>query len=191
MFHVKQWTQTQLNQLLQQVVDEAKALGIPVSSHISPSLIINNRTKSRFGGCKKVKGFVHYTYQIEISKVLLDAEAGIIKEIIAHEVLHTCHGCMNHGATWKKYCLIMEDSLGYRLERTSSYEKLGIEDRRNPKRYRFVVECKQCGQKIYRQRKSQLTDATNQYRCRCGGKLVCFSLSEPEADLRTVAKREY
>ena len=180
MFHVKQWTQTQLNQLLQQVINEAKALEIPVSRHISPSLFINNRTKSRFGGCKKVKGFVHYTYQIEISKVLLDGEAATIKEILAHEVLHTCPGCMNHGPAWKKHCMTMEAGLGYRLERTSSYEKLGIEDRRKPKSYRYVVECRQCGQKIYRQRKSPLTDATSRYRCRCGGKLVCFALAEAE-----------
>jgi predicted SprT family Zn-dependent metalloprotease len=180
MFHVKQWTQSQLNQLLQQVINEAKALGIPVSRHISPSLFINNRTKSRFGGCKKVKGFVHHTYQIEISKVLLEAEADSIREIIAHEVLHTCPGCMNHGTAWKNYCKMMEGSLGYRLERTSSYDKLGIEDQRHPKRYRYVVECNQCGQKIYRQRKSPLTDKTNRYRCRCGGKLVCFALAETE-----------
>lgn len=182
MFHVKQWTQTQLNELLQQVINEAKALGIPVSRHISPSLFINNRTKSRFGGCKKVKGFVHYSYQIEISKVLLRAEAGTIKEIIAHEVLHTCPGCMNHGLAWKKHCNVMEHSLGYRLERTSSYDKLGLEDQRSPKRYRFVVECDRCGQKMYRQRKSPLTEATNRYRCRCGGKLVCFAFSEAESN---------
>lgn len=180
MFHVKPWTENQLNQLLQQVIDEASALGIPVSRHISPSLHVNKRTKARFGGCKKVKGFVHCTYQIEISKVLLEAEASVIKEILAHEILHSCPSSMNHGITWKKYCQKMEAAYGYRLERTSSYEKLGIKDPRGVKNYRYMIECNRCGQRIFRQRKSPLSEATNKYRCRCGGKLVCVSLMGEE-----------
>jgi len=173
---VKLWTENQLNQLLQQVIEEALALGIPVSSHISPSLHINKRTKARFGGCKKVKGFIHCTYQIEISKVLLNGEAQVIKEILAHEILHSCPSSMNHGIAWKNYCKKMEKAYGYRLERTSSYDKLGIEDPRGVKNYRYMIECSRCGQKIYRQRKSPLSEETNKYRCRCGGKLVCVSL---------------
>lgn len=176
---MKQWTQSQLNQLLQQVINEALALGIPVSRQISPSLQVNQRTKARFGGCKKVKGFLHSTYQIEISKVLLHAETGMMKEILAHEVLHSCPGCMNHGPTWKNHCKKMEDAYGYRLERTSTYEKLGIEDQRESKTYRYVVECTRCGQRIYRQRKSALTDEPGRYRCRCGGPLVCSTLAQP------------
>jgi predicted SprT family Zn-dependent metalloprotease len=180
MFHVKPWTQNQLNQLLQLVIDEARALGIPVSRQISPSLHINNRTKARFGGCKKVKGILHCTYQIEISKVLLEAETISIKQILAHEVLHSCPSSMNHGTAWKNNCQKMEKAYGYKLERTSTYKKLGIEDPRGLKNYRYIIECNQCGQKIYRQRKSPLTDTTHKYRCRCGGKLVCISLAERE-----------
>lgn len=182
MFHVKPWTENQLNQLLQQVIDEAMALGIPVSRQISPSLHINNRTKARFGGCKKAKGFLHSTYQIEISKVLLDAEEKVVKEILSHEVLHTCHGCMNHGERWKIYCKSMEQAYGYRLKRTSTYEVLGIEDQRKAKVYQYVIECSHCGQRIYRQRKSPLTDSPNRYRCRCGGSLICTTLAEHYSD---------
>ena len=176
MFHVKPWTESQLNQLLRLVIEEASALGIPVSRHISPSLHINNRTKARFGGCKKVKGFVHCTYQIEISHVLLAAEASAIKEILAHEVLHSCPSSINHGVTWKRYCKKIEQAYGYRLSRTSTYQALGIEDPRGGKKYQYVIECNRCGQKIYRQSKSPLTTATTKYRCRCGGKLTCVSL---------------
>lgn len=177
---MKPWTENQLNQLLQQVIEEATALGIPVSRYISPSLHINNRTKARFGGCKKVKGFIHCTYQIEISNVLLEAEAVVIKGILAHEVLHSCPSSMNHGITWKNHCEKMEKAYGYTLKRTSSYQSLGIEDPRGEKNFRYLIECKHCGQKIYRQRKSRLTMATGKYRCRCGGKLTCVSLSGGE-----------
>lgn len=177
---MKPWTEKQLNELLQQVWEEARALNIPVSKHISPSLQINNRTKTRFGGCKKVKGFVHDTYQIEISRVLLSAEAHVVKEILAHEILHTCPGCMNHGSTWKMHCRKLEAVHGYRLERTTSYAKLGITDQRKPRPKRYLIQCNQCGQQIFRQKKSPLTESTAMYRCRCGGKLACFSLKEGE-----------
>ena len=167
-----------MNQMLLDVIREASALGIPVSKHISPSLEINKRTKARFGGCRKVKGFVSSTYQIEISKVLLEAEETAIKEILAHEVLHSCPSSMNHGATWKSHCRKMEMAYGYRLSRTSTYDKVGIDDPRGEKRYRYLVECRDCGQQIFRQRKSRLTDKTNRYRCKCGGKLVCSQLLE-------------
>jgi predicted SprT family Zn-dependent metalloprotease len=176
MFHVKPWTGNELNQLLQQVIEEAIALGIPVSRHISPSLFVNSRTKARFGGCKKVKGFLHDTYQIEISKVLVGAESKAIKEIITHEVLHTCPSCMNHGGAWKSYCRQMEKAYGYQLGRTSTYDALGVEDTRKQKSYQYVIECSSCGQQIYRQRKSSLTMSTGKYRCRCGGKLTCKTL---------------
>lgn len=177
---MKPWTETQLNQLLRQVIDEATAIKIPVSRHISPTLHINSRTKARFGGCKKVKGFVHCTYQIEISKMLMEAEVTAVKEILAHEILHSCPASMNHGATWKRHCQEMEKAYGYKLQRTSTYQSLGIEDPRKERNYQYVIECNRCGQRILRQRRSPLTDETNKYRCRCGGKLVCSSLARGE-----------
>ena len=37
--------------LLQIVIDEARALGIPVSGGILPQVVINTRAKTRFGRC--------------------------------------------------------------------------------------------------------------------------------------------
>lgn len=179
---MKPWTQTQLNQLLQQVIDEAKAMKIPISSNISPTVTVNKRTKSRFGSCKKVKGMLRHTYHIEISSVLLEGEERTIKEIMAHEILHTCPSGMNHGSTWKNHCRKMESGYGYRLNRTSTYQTLGIDDPRKEKQFRYKVVCISCGQQILRQRKSALTTETQKYRCRCGGKLVCVPLTKPEGN---------
>lgn len=177
---MKPWTENQLNQLLQQVIEEAKAIKIPISGNISPMVAVNKRTKSRFGSCKKTKGMVHSTYHIEISDVLLEGGAQTIKEIMAHEILHTCPSGMNHGPAWKAHCRKMEAKYGYQLNRTSSYAVLGIEDPRKEKQYRYMVECTRCGQQILRQRKSALTTQTSKYRCRCGGNLKCIPLTPPE-----------
>lgn len=46
-------------------------------------------------------------------------------QVLAHEILHTCRGCANHGLRWKDYAQRMNELYGYGVERTDSFEKLG------------------------------------------------------------------
>ena len=72
-----------LDILLQEVIQEARALKIPVSSTIEKNVIVNGRPKKRFGCCRKSRN----GFEIEVSRFLLD-EAGcsekIIKGVLAH-----------------------------------------------------------------------------------------------------------
>ena len=43
--------------------------------------------------------------------------------------------------------------------------------RNNKNNYYALIKCEKCGQTIYRQKKSKLITHTNNYRCKCGGKL--------------------
>ena len=165
--------QQELNNLLQNVIAECKAIKLPVSKHIEPEVLINRRAKKRFGACKKYrKSFV-----IELSEMMLNADPVYIKNILAHEVLHTCPGCQNHGKKWKYLAQLMNNTYGYKITTTTSYEKMGLE---NPNEiggasekniYKYIIKCEKCGQTIYRQKKSKLITHTNNYRCKCGGKL--------------------
>ena len=76
--------------LLQKVIAQAKALNIPVSEHINPSVRINKRATGRFGACFANKR--NGTFLIEISDVLLTAHPKACCQTLAHEVLHTCYG---------------------------------------------------------------------------------------------------
>ena len=91
-----------LDILLQEVIQEARALKIPVPSTIEKNVIVNGRPKKRFGCCRKSRN----GFEIEVSRFLLD-EAGcsekIVKGVLAHEVLHTCRDCYEHGMLWKSY----------------------------------------------------------------------------------------
>ena len=89
-------------------------------------------------------------------------------QTLAHEVLHTCPGCRNHGALWKEYAARMNGAYGYAISRTGTREALGVADVR-PVRYRLV--CERCGQEFCRSRRSPLVDHPERYRCRCGGVL--------------------
>lgn len=162
--------QQELNTLLQDVLSQCKAIKLPVSKYIEPEVLINRRAKSRFGSCRKTaKGF-----SIEISEMMLDADPFYIKNILAHEIIHTCRGCQNHGKKWKMYTEAMNEAYGYKITTTSSYEKMGLDRPQQKKEYKYMIQCQSCGKKIYRQRKSKLITHTDYYRCKCGGFLKCY-----------------
>ena len=56
--------------LLARAVEQARALGIPVSARISPRVAVNRRAVTRFGCCIRRGG----EYVIELSERLLEAE---------------------------------------------------------------------------------------------------------------------
>ena len=133
--------------LLQKVIAQAKALNIPVSEHINPSVRINKRATGRFGACFANKR--NGTFLI---------------------VLHTCYGCQNHKKRWHRYADMMNQAYGYTITRTESPERLGVEGKNV---VRYVVECTQCGAEIPRARRSRLVEHPEDYRCaKCGGQLA-------------------
>ncbi len=168
--------QQEINKMLQDVISECKAIKLPVSNNIEPEVLINKRAKKRFGSCRKTaNGFV-----IELSEFMLAADRFYMKNTLAHEVLHTCRNCQNHGKNWKTYAAAMNEKYGYQITTTSSYEKMGLDKPQQQKKYKYMIQCQSCGQKIYRQRKSKLIMYTRHYRCKCGGKLRCFVNNEYE-----------
>ena len=153
------------DELLQSVLQEARAAGIPVSSHIAPHVERNTRAKKRYGRCiKKRDG-----YQIELSAYLEQADSAFVRTVLAHEVMHTCPGCMNHGASWKRYAAKMRDRYGYEITRTSGYPLL---PEKEPPAARYMLQCTACGTKFPRQKLSRLVQEPSRYRCRCGGRLI-------------------
>ena len=158
-------TQAYIDGLLALAAAQARAVKIPVSHEIDPCVRLNRRARTRFGCCVRKNGI----YTIELSARL--AEQGredAILQVLAHEVLHTCYGCSNHGARWKGYAARMNAAYGYDITRTDTCEKLGVPD---TKKVRYVLVCTKCGARITRSRRSRLVDHPECYRCRCGGKL--------------------
>ena len=166
-------TQTELDSLLAAVLDEAKRAGVPVSDHICPSVTVNRRAKSRFGCCRRTTdGFL-----IEIASFLLEADEKAIRQTLAHEILHTCPGCSNHGHAWRLWAALMNRLYGYQIRRADSPEHLGITVDRPIK---FLVICKKCGLTIPRMKRSPLVQHPERYRCRCGGS---FFVEDAETEI--------
>ena len=168
-------SEERLKELFIQVVIEIRNLGIPISSRIRGP-VINSRARARFGCCKaEKKTDMPTVYTIEISRKTLAAPENKIREIIAHELLHTCRGCMNHGRKWKDYTSLLRQALGYDITRTTTAESLGLEEmpvHRSSGTYKYRLVCQGCGAEILRQKRCKVVENPGKYRCgKCGGLL--------------------
>ncbi len=153
------------NALLVEVIKEARSLKIPVSRLINPNVFVNSRIKRRFGSCKGNA----FGYTIEISSKVAQASEHAIKEILAHEILHTCFGCKNHGERWKSYAQKMNQAFSYSISRTKSPAELGVEDNVV---VRYTLRCQKCGNEFNRIKKSNFVNHPERYHCSCGGKIT-------------------
>ncbi len=155
------------DKLLQLVKEQAIAAGIPVSENTDPHVKINTRAKTRFGQCIKRNG----RYTIELSSILLTAPELSCRQTIAHELIHTCPDCGDHGAVFKKYADILNRRYGYSISRTNTAQEMGVTVEKRERPINYILECQKCGQRITRSKFSSAIAHPERYRCRCGGTL--------------------
>ncbi len=87
---------------------------------------INTRARKRFGQCKVMrKG----CFSINIAAMMFQAEDRYVEEVILHELLHSCQGCMNHGKQWRVYAEQVNQAYGTNISRTSTREQYGLSNK--------------------------------------------------------------
>lgn len=155
-----------IDAMLRYILDTAANYDIPVSKKIAPQVMINRRATGRFGACKRIAD----GFEIEISHRLINASDSACISVLAHEVLHTCHGCMNHGKRWRQYAECLSRAFDVNIKCSVSCAELGIEDI-SPDQYKYRVICSACGKAVCRRRASRLVTYPENYRCTCGGRL--------------------
>lgn len=146
------------NECLSDIID----CGIKVGRVVS--VTINTRAKRRWGQCVKLS---NGTYTINISSRLLNEDVDIwaAKNTMAHEILHTVDGCMNHGPEWKRVANIVNSKYpNYNIKRTTSSEEKGISKSES---YKFSLTCKDCGKKYYYMKKCKAVQNYRIYTCGC------------------------
>ena len=159
--------QNNFDRLLLEVAAEAVRAGVPISDRIRRTVRINTRAKKRFGMCICENGF----YTIELSSMLLRAPERSCRQTLAHELIHTCKGCDNHGELFRRYAEVMNRTYGYSISRTNSPEEMGIERAETEKTVHYILQCEACGAQIKRARLTSVVAHPSRYRCACGGKL--------------------
>jgi len=152
-----------INKKLSDISTKIKNLNIPLSDKIKPVVQINYRAKARLGCCIYKNG----EYTIEISEFIMSDE-NLLEQTLAHELLHTCYGCRNHGDRWKSYAKRVSEMLGHKIERTV---KLDRAERLRSDEIKYMLICNCCNAEIKRSRMSNVVKYPNRYRCKCGGTL--------------------
>lgn len=166
---MKDTYEIRLEKLMLEAINELKQIGIEPAESIK-GIKVNSRAKRRLGCCKKVLDQGKIQYEIEIAKMMEVMTDRQIKEVIHHELLHTCKGCMNHGQKWKSLAAKVNKNYGYHIETTAKI--LGNEEQKE-KRFKYEIRCTKCGNTGYRMKKSKVVSQPENYRCsKCGGKLA-------------------
>lgn len=127
---------------------------------------VGTSRKNLWGLCETVAPGV---FDISISETLLqdDVDDQAVKNTIAHELLHTVDGCMNHGRYWHKLAgLVNQRCPGYNVKGRTSAEDKGIQIQ-----YKYLLRCTGCGATAGRHKKSRFVEHFDRYICsKCGGK---------------------
>ena len=128
--------------------------------------LVGTTGKNMWGQCKAVENGM---FDIRISAVLLqdDVDDQAVKNTIAHELLHTVEGCMNHGQNFHRLArLVNARCPGYNIKSRTAAEDKGIQ-----MQYKYILRCTGCGAALGRHRRSHFVDHPEHYRCsKCGGK---------------------
>ncbi|MGC2873505.1 SprT-like domain-containing protein [Ihubacter sp. mB4P-1] len=164
-----------LEKILRQCIIELREIGIYPSNDIL-SISENKRAKKRLGCCKLTEIGGEKGYQLEISSMLQGYGDRIIKDVVFHELLHTCPGCMNHGKKWKRLADSVNQAYGCSIKTHADYKELSLEQEIQP-RYKYEIICKKCGKRFYRMRKGKVVVHPENYRCsKCKGDLIVHEL---------------
>lgn len=165
--------ENQVKEVFEKVRSELESLEIPISTHID-SIRVNPRPKKRLGVCRaeKRQGKA-ISYTIELSEILLKCDEQAICTVIAHELLHTCPGCLNHGKKWKSYGRKVQEHTGYVITTTANYRDLGLPEQDREEKSKYIIECPVCGYVYSRKRMCPLLKNPERYKCgKCGANLA-------------------
>lgn len=131
------------NTMVNEVYISLRRRGVPIKNC---PVTISHRLKRAFGKTRCKIRYGKRSYSIQIASYLVEngSEHGI-KSTIAHEYIHTCNGCMNHGALWKRYGNMVSDL--YDISRCTTYESKGISENAMQyirEQYKYIVKCTTC-----------------------------------------------
>lgn len=146
------------------VKSKLESINIPVASNCK--FIVNSRAKRRWGRCIQNED----DFTIQVSSTLLDERnpKSALHSTIAHELLHTCPDCMNHGNLWQEYADKVTRILGITVKTKMSSAEKNVAYQELPK---YLLKCKKCGHVFGRHRMCDSVKWPMFFHCNCGGEL--------------------
>lgn len=113
---------TNLDNLLKDVIDDAISVGFPIPDSLEHKIYLDKDRYDRVGACYRY--ICPERYEIHLSEATAKANINEIKNIIAHEVLHSCFLSMDHGPIWTMYRDLMNDKFRYDIKIKYSWHEI-------------------------------------------------------------------
>ena len=168
----KQCKDKQLNQIYNEVYEEAKRLGLLGALHYKHPLYVNKSVRN-FGLCRSrhVMNGVYDSVICINDKILLAKKYDIAREVIIHEMAHMAQPTDNHNYSWYKTGNLIGKKWNVTVNRTGSYE--GIDLRGNTQEPKYIVECPKCHTQWKYDRMCRTVEKYDKYRCgKCNEHLI-------------------
>lgn len=111
-----------LDKMLNEVIDDAVSIGFPISNNLERKVYLDQKRYDRVGACYRYP--YPEKYEIHLSAPVSRAKITEIKNIMAHEVLHSSFLSMNHGYIWTMYKDLMNNKLKYNIKIKYSWHEI-------------------------------------------------------------------
>lgn len=158
----------------EQVVKDCQEAGLTIQKAFFD---FNSRLKRTLGRCSKYDQDPknQQYFLIEISSYLLKTQnPALLRDVIAHELIHTIPGCDNHGPAFKKAAKKLNAYFPgvYNVQVKANLADYGLEA---PKTNHYKIVCQDCHYTMYRQRMSKFLRQIDCYQCpKCHGPLKVY-----------------
>lgn len=156
----------ELQKLFVQCKKDVKDI-IPIQ-YTFPNIKINKCVTS-LGRCRTFAWCKNEKFQIELSEHLLKCDKELIKNVIYHELIHTCKGCFNHGRNFLYYAYLLNQKLNAKIETKNTDKQFG-----NKIQYKYKLTCEKCGSVFYRHKLPKFRN--NLRHGSCNGSLIIEQL---------------
>ena len=156
-----------LNKLYKEALADVINAGIKPGNILSVN--VDFKDMSAWGSCNYDSENDGYHIKISDRTLADNLEDKAAMDTIAHEILHTCDSCMNHGKVWKSYTdamnLIYKGKYHITVKETRQHKGIEFDERR----YKYVIQCKHCKNKIGYMKKNRALESLK----RGGEPLLC------------------
>ena len=111
-----------LDKILNEVINDASSIGFPISDNLERKIHLDFKRYDRVGACYRYP--YPEKYEIHLSEPVIKAKTKEIKNIMAHEVLHSSFFSMDHGFIWSMYKNLMNEKLKYNIKTKYSWHEI-------------------------------------------------------------------
>ena len=154
---------------LQALTETAKSMLSKVNcAYRKFTIVSSSRMTRNWGRCKRVRGLGNPRFAITVADVLLgdDVPESSALTTIAHEILHTVDGCMNHGWKWKWWASRVNERFGLKIKlSTTSAEKGDAVFEARQATFKWRAYCPKCGREWKRNNYCRIIAEPYEFSC--------------------------